>query len=67
VPIVLKFGSLIQLEPSGPVKAWNGIAFPLVPKQDKITQLWKKKQNLKKIIFQKENNSSVTNVYNAGF
>jgi hypothetical protein len=29
VPIVLKFGSLILLEPSGPVQACNGIALPL--------------------------------------
>jgi hypothetical protein len=29
VPIVLKFGSLNLLEPSGPVKACNGIALPL--------------------------------------
>jgi hypothetical protein len=28
VPIVLKFGSLNLLEPSGPVKACNGIALP---------------------------------------
>jgi hypothetical protein len=28
VPIVLKFGSLNLLEPSGPVKAYNGIALP---------------------------------------
>jgi hypothetical protein len=27
VPIVLKYGSLNLLEPSGPVKACNGIAF----------------------------------------
>jgi hypothetical protein len=30
VPIVLKSGSLILLEPSGPVKACNGIALPLL-------------------------------------
>jgi hypothetical protein len=29
VPIVLKSGSLNLLEPSGPVKACNGIALPL--------------------------------------
>jgi hypothetical protein len=29
VPIVLKSGSLRLLEPSGPVKACNGIALPL--------------------------------------
>jgi hypothetical protein len=29
VPIVLKSGSLNLLEPSGPVKVWNGIALPL--------------------------------------
>jgi hypothetical protein len=29
VPIVLKSGSLILLEPSGPVQAFNGIASPL--------------------------------------
>ena len=29
VPIVLKFGSLILLEPSGPVQACNSIALPL--------------------------------------
>jgi hypothetical protein len=29
VPIVLKSGSLNHLEPSGPVKACNGIALPL--------------------------------------
>jgi hypothetical protein len=29
VPIVLKYGSLILLEPSGPVKACNGIALNL--------------------------------------
>ena len=30
VPIVLKFGSLNVLEPSGPVQACNGIALPLL-------------------------------------
>jgi hypothetical protein len=30
VPIVLKSGSLNLLEPSGPVKACNGIALPIV-------------------------------------
>jgi hypothetical protein len=30
VPIVLKSGSLNLLEPSGPVKACNGIALPLL-------------------------------------
>jgi hypothetical protein len=30
VPIVLKSGSLNLLEPSGPVKACNGIALPLI-------------------------------------
>jgi len=30
VPIVLKYGSLNLLEPSGPVQACNGIALPLV-------------------------------------
>ena len=30
VPIVLKFGSLILLEPSGPVQTCNGIALPFV-------------------------------------
>jgi hypothetical protein len=29
VPIVLKSGNLNLLEPSGPVKACNGIALPL--------------------------------------
>jgi hypothetical protein len=29
VPIVLKSGNLKLLEPSGPVKACNGIALPL--------------------------------------
>jgi hypothetical protein len=29
VSIVLKFGSLNLLEPSGPVKACNGVALPL--------------------------------------
>jgi hypothetical protein len=29
VPIVLKSGSLNLLEPTGPVKACNGIALPL--------------------------------------
>jgi hypothetical protein len=30
VPIVLKSGSLSLLEPSGPVKAFNGISLPLL-------------------------------------
>jgi hypothetical protein len=30
VPIVLKSGSLSLLEPSGPIKACNGIALPLL-------------------------------------
>jgi len=29
VPIVLKYGNLNLLEPSGPVQACNGIALPL--------------------------------------
>jgi hypothetical protein len=40
VPIVLKSGSLNLLEPSGPVKASNGIALPL-PYRDELTQQWK--------------------------
>jgi hypothetical protein len=31
VPIVLKSGSLNRLEPSGPVKACNGISLPFLP------------------------------------
>jgi len=30
VPIVLKSGNLILLEPSGPVQACNGISLPLL-------------------------------------
>jgi hypothetical protein len=32
VPIVFKFGSLNLLQPSGPVKAYNGIALSLLYK-----------------------------------
>jgi hypothetical protein len=35
VPIVLKSGSLNLLEPSGPVKACNGISLPLPNKASK--------------------------------
>ena len=38
VPIVLKFGSLNLLEPSGPVQDCNGIALPLLPNLILITQ-----------------------------
>jgi hypothetical protein len=39
VPIVLKSGSLNLLEPSGPVKACNGIALPFtVPQTGHFTQ-----------------------------
>jgi len=30
MPILLKYGSLNLLEPSGPVQACNGIAFPFI-------------------------------------
>jgi hypothetical protein len=40
VLIVLKSGSLNLLEPSGPVKACNGVALPL-PYKDELTQQWK--------------------------
>jgi len=36
VPIVLKPGSLNLLEPSGPVRACNGIALPFITKQSNI-------------------------------
>jgi len=35
VLIVLKSGSLILLEPSGPVQACNGIALPFTAKQQR--------------------------------
>jgi hypothetical protein len=46
VPTALKSGSLNLLEPSGPVKACNGVALLCFgPKRDKVTRDWRKLHN----------------------
>jgi hypothetical protein len=50
VPIVLKSGSLNQLEPSGPVKGCDGIALPYIMKL-KITIKSTKPKSMKIINF----------------